>query len=119
VRAAKGNAEAESLARLVADNLIAVPQLLPAAAAKLRGTFDLDAVEVVRATDHGWSTEPAVSKGAPVFVQIDDQSGLMLVGALTNDGQASDDVLLGAFLEQLRLQRRHAQLRTFSSRGTD
>jgi hypothetical protein len=66
VHTARAHAEAESLARLVADSLVADPQLVAGMVSRLRGAFDLDGVAVLRSTDSGWATEQSAGSQAAI-----------------------------------------------------
>jgi two-component system sensor histidine kinase KdpD len=121
VHTARAHAEAESLARLVADSLVADPQLVAGMVSRLRGAFDLDGVAVLRSTDSGWATEQSAGSQAAIsrpeeatyVVGLDDNRALMLVG----DRKTEDGTLLQAFVGQLRLNGRQRQLGGLDTRA--
>jgi two-component system sensor histidine kinase KdpD len=116
VQAARGHAEAEALARLVADSVLAAPELLTEMAPRLRATFDLDAVAVLgaagtRSVGEQPSGQATDTAPASFFVALDDKRALVLTGGQ----RPGDDSLLRAFIGQLRLDGRRRQLRNLDA----
>jgi two-component system sensor histidine kinase KdpD len=114
VRVAGAQAEAENLARLVADSVASPPESLSELVAALRRTFELDSVAVFRRDGDKWV--PAATDGSPVPSQpehasfaatLTDGTVLTLTGARVTEADAA---LLRAFMTELRLQRERSQL---------
>jgi two-component system sensor histidine kinase KdpD len=115
VRVARADAEAANLARLAAD-LVATPPGLAETIGSLRSTFDLDAVAVLRRTEHGWEVEAAAGQirldspeRAAYSVELDRDRVLALDGTRLTD---QNNPLLRGFLDQLRFARERATLQT-------
>ncbi len=108
VLAARAKAEAEDLARLAADTLIA-PRPLEQAIASIRDIFDLDAVAVLRRDGTAWQVEATAGKTrlthpdqAGYSAELTHDRVLALSGARLT---SQDAALLGVFLAQLRIRR--------------
>ncbi|MFF9318100.1 DUF4118 domain-containing protein [Streptomyces sp. NPDC014735] len=110
----RAQAEAESLARLVADVLAAGTTTPADLVDTLRRTFDLEGVVLLRQTDGGWEAEaaagtspPATPEDAPFSVALAGGRNLALAGSRLS---AEDARLLRAFTGQLRIGQGTRQL---------
>jgi two-component system sensor histidine kinase KdpD len=112
--AARGRAEAETLARLGAQ-LMTEEDPLPLLIGTLRTTFGLAAMAVLHRSGDGWTVEsstgspvPATPEEGDLSIAIDDEMQLVVVGP----GLAVEDLaLLQAFTGQLALALERRQLR--------
>jgi two-component system sensor histidine kinase KdpD len=110
---ARANAEAENLARLAADSMVATGDLATAIRS-LKRTFHLDGVVLFRREDARWQVEATVGNAelghpdeAPYSVEIARGRVLALAGRSLTDEEAR---LLRVFFEALRLARECAVL---------
>jgi two-component system sensor histidine kinase KdpD len=108
VQVARSNAEAENLARLAAESMVARSDLTTAMRS-VRRTFDLDGVAFFRGGDTRWHVEATVGNAqlghpdeAPYSVEIERGRVLALAGTRLTDQDAK---LLHVFLDTLRLAR--------------
>jgi len=108
VQTARARAEAEDLARLAADTLIA-PGPLEQAIASVRDVFDLDGVAVLRRDGTTWQVEATSGRirltdpdQAGYSVELTRDRVLVLSGSRLT---SQDAALLGVFLAQLRIRR--------------
>ena len=113
VQTARAEAEAEDLARLAADSVVAPPRL-EEAIGSIRAVFDLDAVAVLHREGAAWRVETSAGKArlehpdqAAYSVELDRDRVLALSGARVT---AQDAALLRVFFEQLRVRRERAVL---------
>jgi two-component system sensor histidine kinase KdpD len=113
VQVARSNAEAENLARLAAESMVARTDLTTAMRS-IRRTFDLDGAAFFRGDDTRWQVEATVGDAqlgrpdeAPYSVEITRGRVLALAGTRITDQDAR---LLRVFLDTLRLARGRAVL---------
>jgi hypothetical protein len=112
-RAARSQAEADQLVRLVAAELAEAPEPTAELAAELRVAFDLDAVGILARGENGWQLLagaggplPDSPDAAQFAAEIAPGRVLVLSGAaLTGPGSQ----LLRIFADELLLARRRAQ----------
>ncbi|MGV9992466.1 DUF4118 domain-containing protein [Streptomyces sp. NPDC003374] len=119
----RAQAEAENLARLVADVLAAGTATPADLVDALRRTFDLEGVVLLLPTDGGWEAEaaagpcpPAAPEDAGFTVALADGRTLALAGARLS---AEDARLLRAFTGQLRIEEETRQLRRIGGGGPE
>lgn len=110
----RAQAEAESLARLVADVLAAGTTTPADVVDTLRRTFDLEGVVLLRQTNGGWQAEaaagpcpPATPEDAAFTAALAGGRSLALAGGRLS---AEDARLLRAFTGQLRIDQETRQL---------
>lgn len=120
---ARARAEAEALARLAGDSVVAGPHSLGDLAVQLRRTFDMDCVAVLAPADSGWSA--LASSGSPVPARPEDarysaaldQEAVLVLGG--RPLSADDTVLLGPFVSQMRLAQERYRLQGQARRAAE
>jgi len=114
LQVARARGEAEALARLAGDSVVAAARTLPDLVADLRRTFDLDAAAILVPDGRQWrplaeagGPAPAAPEDAEFSADLDQGAVLTLSGrSLSGD----DTRLLGPFVTQLRLAEERARL---------
>jgi two-component system, OmpR family, sensor histidine kinase KdpD len=111
---ARAQAEAEALARLAGNSVLAAEPLSDLVV-ELRRTFDLAAVAVLAPDGDAWRVEAAAGRPVPVrpadalfSAELAEGAALVLAGTTLS---AEDRRLLRAFVAQLRVAQERAQLR--------
>jgi len=114
VRVAGAQAEAEGLARLLAESVGSPPDARSELTGALRRAFTLDSVAVLRRAGETWEVDasagspvPDRPEAAPFSAALPDGDVLVLTGERLGDPEA---MLLRAFATQLRLQQERVQL---------
>ncbi len=114
LQAARARATAESLARVVADVVVAAPDALGDLPGTLRRALDLTAVAVLRSTDSGWQIDAAAGQPIPQrpeeatrAIELSDRRVLALLAV---GPSALDAHQLDAFVNELRLAGERYQL---------
>jgi two-component system, OmpR family, sensor histidine kinase KdpD len=114
MQVARATAEAEALARLAGESVVAGPHTLRDLVVELRRTFDADCVAVLQPAPDGpgWTVSAQAGGPAPERPEQARYSAALDQGAvLTLTGRplsADDTALLGPFVSQMRLaQERH------------
>jgi two-component system, OmpR family, sensor histidine kinase KdpD len=116
IQVARARAEAEALARLAGESVVAEARTLPDLVADLRRTFDLDGAAIMVPDGQRWRTLTEAGGNAPArpsdsqfFAELDQQAVLTLSGRTLS---ADDTRLLSAFVTQLRLAQERARLQS-------
>lgn len=123
LQVARARAEAEALARLAGDSVIAGPHTLADLAAQLRRTFAMDCVAVLEPASTGWTVlaqaggpPPRHPDAARYSAPLDQDAVLVLDGRALS---AEDTALLGPFVSQLRLAQEHNRLAGQATRAAE
>lgn len=118
---ARSQAQADQLARLLAEEVITQPAVSAELAAQLRSAFDLESVAFLARDDGGWQVlaaaggpPPASPDAAPFAGEIAPGRFIALTGsALTEPGKH----LLAIFTAELLLARRRVQLEAVANKA--
>lgn len=114
VQVARARGEAQALARLAGESVVAGPRTLSELVAQLRRTFGMDGVAVLAPAGSGWSV--LARSGGAVAERPEDaryRADLDQGAVLTLSGRplsAEDTALLGPFVSQLRLAQERTRL---------
>lgn len=123
MQVARARAEAEALARLAGDSVVAGPHTLEDLVLQLRRTFDVDCVAVLQPSGSGWSATaraggpvPEGPESACYSAALDQGAVLVLAGrSLSTD----DTALLGPFVSQMRLAQERNRLQREATRAQE
>ena len=125
MQVARARREAEELARLAGDSVVAGPHTLRDLVVQLRRTFDADCVAVLQpaAAGPGWTVSAQAGGPAPerpeqarYSAALDQGAVLTLTGRPLN---ADDTALLGPFVSQMRLAQERHRLQREATRADE
>lgn len=123
MQVARARAEAEALARLAGDSVVAGPHTLEDLVLQLRRTFDVDCVAVLQPTESGWSATARAGGPVPERPELARYSAALDQGAvlvLAGRPLSGDDTaLLGPFVNQMRLAQERNRLQREATRAQE